>query len=151
MFTWKPIYREVAQALMAYRDRQADLLAIVKEMQQADLRVIAMKDRDASGTEIKLAEIDPFTFFTNFNRGTTEDRQRKMVGTLKEKFGLTSPVPDDFHGIPVANLQKAWFFPYAGVRDAGDDRLCRVAAAARRTSRFSGHHDPVPLCRHRSV
>ncbi len=120
MFTWKPIYREIAQALLAYRERQADLLAILKEMHQAGLPVTGMKDRDAAGAEIALAEIDPFTFFANFNRGTKEDSQRKIVGILKEKFSLVSPVPSDFHGIPSASLQNTWFFPYAGVRDGGD-------------------------------
>ena len=89
---------------MAYRGKQADLLAILKEMQQAGLPVIGMKDRDAAGDEIALAEIDPFTFFANFNRGTTVDSQLKIIGILKEKFSVASPVPTDFHGIPSANL-----------------------------------------------
>ena len=61
MFTWKPIYREIAHALMAYREKQADLLSILMEMHKGGLPVTSMKDQDASGTEIALAEIDPFT------------------------------------------------------------------------------------------
>jgi hypothetical protein len=120
MFTWKPIYKEIAGALMPYRDRQAELLDIVKDMRQADLPAISLKDQDAAGAEIELAEIDPFTFFANFNRGIMENSRREMLGMLKEKFGLASPVPGDFHGIPVANLLKAWFFPYAFRRDPAD-------------------------------
>lgn len=73
---------------MAYRDRQVDLLNIVKEMQQAELPVISLKDQDASGTEIELTEIDPFTFFTNFNRGTTESSRLEMIRMIKEKCDL---------------------------------------------------------------
>ena len=65
----------------------AELLAIVKEMQQANLPVISLKDRDAAGADIELAEIDPLTF-ANFNRGTTDDSRRQMIGVLKGEVRL---------------------------------------------------------------
>ena len=120
MFTWKPIYRELAETLMGYSNRQHELLAMIKAMQQQNLPVISLKDQSASGAEIDLAAIDPFTFFTNFNRGTTEDSRRKMLAFLKERFGLSSPVPSDFHGIPVTMMLKSWFFPYSKEQDRRD-------------------------------
>ena len=113
MFTWRPIYRELAEILMGYSNRQHELLAMIKAMQQQGLPVISLKDKNANGAEIDLGAIDPFTFFSNFNRGITEGSRRKMLTFLKERFGLSSSVPSDFHGIPVAMMLKSWFFPYS--------------------------------------
>lgn len=120
MFTWKPIYKEIARALMFYRERHAELLDIVKEMQQAGLPAISLKDQNPAGTEVDLGEIDPFTFFANFNRGITDDSRREMLRIIRKEFEIALPIPTDFHGIPVANQLKAWFFPYAHRRDPAD-------------------------------
>lgn len=116
MFTWKPIYRELAEKMLHYRDRQDELLFLSREMLEKGLRVIEFKDRNEAGENIPLLEIDPFTFFAHFNRGLTEENRIKILSYLKTKFELAAPVPSDFHGIPVANMQKAWFFAFAANR-----------------------------------
>lgn len=120
MFSWKPIYRELAQALIPFRNRQKELLAIITEMYEAGLLVINLKDVDKDDHKSDLSVIDPFTFFANFNRGTTEDNRKKVIAYLKSKFGLTSPIPEDFNAIPVAHSTKARFFPFAKDRIASD-------------------------------
>ena len=112
MFSWKPIYREIAEALMGYRERQTDLLGIVKEMGDAGLPVISMTDEAAGGAAIELAEIDPFTFFANFNRGTTDHSRREIVRITKQRFDCTS---DRIGHHPFADLSpchtasNSWF------------------------------------------
>ena len=65
MFSWKPIYIELAQKLLLYRDEQDQLLTWLQEMRQAGLPAISVTDSKPKGATIKLLEIDPFTFFAN--------------------------------------------------------------------------------------
>ena len=130
MFSWKPIYRELAQALMAYRVRQDELIQIIKEMKAQGLSVIPLKDVNADGVECELDAIDPFTFFANFNRGIKEAGRREILAFLKIKFGLRSPVPDDFHALPVVMKLNALFFPFSGDHREEDDISSLWALAA---------------------
>jgi hypothetical protein len=120
MFSWKPIYMELAKALMAYRDRQGELLEWLAELKAEGIPVIKLDDENPKDISVPLAEIDPFSFFANFNRGIKEEYRRRILEFLKGKMGLNAPLPDDFDGLPVVNLQKALFFPYAYDREDGD-------------------------------
>lgn len=119
MFSWKPIYIELGQRLLAYRDKQGELLEWLRQMKAAGLPVVGLSDQKPKGTAIELAAIDPFTFFANFNRGIKYEHRFAILRTLKNKMGLSAEVPEDFDGVPVANLQKAWFFPSAYLRQSG--------------------------------
>src|SRR5688572_27558108 len=110
MFSWKPIYLEIGQKLLAYKNRQSELLGWLHEMKNSGLPVVSLTDAHAKGTTTKLTEIDPFTFFANFNRGIKDEHRIGILRTLKRHMKLSAQVPEDFDGIPVAPLQKAWFF-----------------------------------------
>ena len=43
-----------------------------------------------------------------------------ILSEIKQKFGLTSPLPEDFDGIPVVNNQRSWFFSYQYRRQKDD-------------------------------
>ena len=53
MFSWKPIYTELGHKLLAYRDKQEELLAWIQEMKQAALPVISLTDEEPKGTAIR--------------------------------------------------------------------------------------------------
>jgi len=115
---------------MPYRDRQAELLAILSSIKATGLPVVSLLDGDAEGREIPLVVMDPFTFFASFNRGITRDTRRAILSTLKQTFQLTSEVPEDFEGLPLLNLQQSWFFPYQYHRnDATVEDLWALAEA----------------------
>src|SRR4051812_33431895 len=111
MFTWIPLYKELATRILDYRERQEDLLKIVRELEDKGLPVISTMDKK-DGKPLPLAEIDPFTFFACFNRQQTNDNRKTILTFIKDKFGLAAAVPTDFAGVPVINPQKSWFFPY---------------------------------------
>lgn len=113
MFSWKTIYKELATKLLAYRDRQNELIAWLHEMKSEGIPVIKLEDENPKGRSVPLSEIDPFSFFANFNRAIKNSHRVRCLEFLKNKMGLSSPVPSDFDGIPVVNLQKAIFFPFA--------------------------------------
>jgi hypothetical protein len=78
-----------------------------------------------------MTEMDPFTFYANFTRGVTAENRRKIIASIKEELSLASPVPSDFDGLPVANIQSAWFVAYATKRSPTDvPTLWEVAKAA---------------------
>jgi len=121
MFTWIPIYTELAEKLLAYRDRQKELLGMIDDLKNDGLQPVGTKDKDKHNKPTMLKEIDPFTFFANFNRGRfKEDKRRKMLERLQAKFNLASKLPDDFDGIPVVPPFGAWFFPWGNERRVDD-------------------------------
>lgn len=128
MFTWIPIYNEIARRLLDFEENQDELLSLLRRLGDEGIPVISTADRAQSDVPIKLQEIDPFTFFSNFNRGTTSENRRRFLEALKQQWELQSPVPTDFDGLPVVNNMKSWFFPYAGDRKEGDvTKLWRLA------------------------
>jgi hypothetical protein len=120
MFTWKPIFLEMAAKLLEYRSKQAKLLSLLHDMDAAELPIIKLKDEVTKGVNAQLSEIDPFTVFAVFNRAIKTDARIEIIRRLKKELQLVAPVPDDFYGIPVVNLQKAWFFPYGYNRKRDD-------------------------------
>lgn len=119
MFTWMPIYAEIAKKLTAYRDSNSELIILLKEMLGKGLKVIGVADRDVGDVPIELSEIDPFTFFANFNRGTTPANRCAILAALKEEWDIQSPLPQDFDGLPVMSSLSAWFMPYKKQREPG--------------------------------
>jgi len=127
-FTWIPIYKEIARKVLEYERNQTALIALIREMKEAELLTISLADKDADGNEFDLKEIDPFTFFANFNRGTKDASRRAILESLKTHWGLQAEAPDDFNGIPVVIAQSAWFIRYAARRSPEDaPRLWRLA------------------------
>jgi hypothetical protein len=120
MFTWIPIYAELAKKVLPYRNRQSELIGMVKGLRAQGLPVVSSKDHDGQKREIPLAVIDPFTFFACFNRGIANDNRRKILADLKTKFNLQSEVPEDFEGIPTVDPRDSWFFPSFSVRKPDD-------------------------------
>ena len=71
------------------------------------LRTIPLED--GSDGEL-LEEIDPFTFFANFNRPITEKNKARMWELVKSELNLNSEIPRDYFGLPLFNLQKPRLF-----------------------------------------
>jgi len=135
MFTWVPIYKEIAEKILAYRDKQKDLIDILRSLSQRGIPTISLNDENPKGTNISLTEIDPFTFFSNFNRHITEDNRIKILKELKGYFNLNSGIPEDFNGIPVVRALKSWFFSYRYDRKEDDiKKLWRLFEEAVRSN-----------------
>lgn len=130
MFTWKQIYTELATALLAWRSRQSELIAILHAAKEQGVPVSTLQDEDKNGKKFPLEVIDPFTFFGFFNRGIKKEHRLTLLSAIKDKLALTSPLPDDFEGIPVMFPQRTWFFSYQADRKSSDiDTLWDFAKA----------------------
>jgi 5-methylcytosine-specific restriction protein B len=131
MFTWPPLYTELAKALQRFKDRQPELISILNEIRKTGIPIIRLIDAPKPATAPTLATIDPFTFFASFNRGLTEQNRIGILKILKEKFHLNSEIPIDFAGIPVVDNQQSWFFPYRPKRKPDDvESLWKLAEVA---------------------
>lgn len=126
-FTWVPIYKELADKLVAWEDKQKELIEFIENLRKMNLVVTSMTDRDDKGATFLLNEIDPFTFFGVFNRGIRIEQRILILTEIKKYFNLTSPIPTDFDGIPILNNQKSWYFAFAYSRNPQDvPRLWKV-------------------------
>ena len=129
-FTWIPIYSEIAHKVLEFENRQGELLSLLGQMRSEGMKVILLNDRDTEGKAVPLAEIDPFTFFASFNRTSLVSGRQAILAKIKTAWNLSSPVPDDFDGIPIVNAQNSWAFAYLANREANDISILWRAARA---------------------
>ncbi len=121
-FTWIPIYSELANVLIHWQDRQAELIAFLENLREQKFVITRLIDKDENGANFLLQEIDPFTFFGVFNRGIRFEQRIAILKEMKDLFNLHSSLPSDFDGIPILNNQSSWFIAYKKDR-RGDDIL----------------------------
>lgn len=119
MYSWIPIHKEAIQKILAEYQPET-LVSVLRDMQAKGLKVISLEDLENEKT-VPLAEIDPFTFLSSFNRGITEENRRENWSFLKTRWNLESPIPADFAGIPTMFNMNSWYFPYATSR--GKDHI----------------------------
>ncbi|NLD38445.1 MAG: EVE domain-containing protein [Desulfatiglans sp.] len=119
-FTWVETYGKLAEKLREYKDRQDELIAFMNEMRNEGIPIISTDDRYPDGTQRTLDEIDPFTFFANFNRGIKTEHRIQIIRHLTAKWDLSCRIPSDFSGIPIVNNQHARFFTYKKERGLSD-------------------------------
>lgn len=118
-YTWIAFYEQLADKLVAWRDRQPELLALLAELKAQGLPMVSLKDK-VGKRSLPLDEIDPFTIFASFNRNVRTDNRQSILARMKEYFGVATAVPVDFDGIPVADNMQSWFFPYKKDRATDD-------------------------------
>ena len=61
-FTWIPFYKELADKLLTYRDRQGELIAILKELKDQGVPVTYLADNDKKDRRLTGVR-DLYTYF----------------------------------------------------------------------------------------
>lgn len=126
-FTWIPVYREIAQRLLDWQDRQGDLIAFLEQLRSQGLTITPLSDQDDKGARFLLQEIDPFTFFGVFNRGIRKEQRLAIIAEVMKLLDVQSALPKDFEGLPHLNAQNSWFISFQPGRKAHDvERLWQV-------------------------
>lgn len=110
------MHKETIKKIVTDPVPQSELLSVIKEMKAQSLKTISLTDKDAEGKDIALNAIDPFSFFANFNRKSTDRNRKANWEFLKRRWNLKSDVPGDFDGIPILNPLRSWFFPWQSER-----------------------------------
>lgn len=113
-FTWVPLYEELAQALLRYKEDRTKLVEWIYEdlgkvtRSDGQSLVAYLKQKDGS----RIIDIDPFSVFAIFNRSTSWENRTEMLTHFKNKFRLTSTIPSDFNGIPTVDARRSFFFSW---------------------------------------
>lgn len=113
-FTWVPLYEELAQALLRYKEDRTELVEWIYEdlgkvtRSDGQSLVAYLKQKDGS----KILDIDPFSVFAIFNRNTSWGNRTELLNHFKKKLGLTLDIPTDFNGIPTVDARRSFFFSW---------------------------------------
>lgn len=116
MYTWIPVYKAISQKLLAYEQRQIELIKILKE---AGIKI--PDDQDKTGS-IPLEVMDPFTFF-NFINKHNDVRRLELLNKIAELIGVTGKATDTL-GIPSIMPLNTWLFKYK--KDRSQDDIPRL-------------------------
>jgi 5-methylcytosine-specific restriction enzyme B len=112
-FGWTKFYQAVADKLLGYRHRRAELVMALEEIaSRVDGLGYLAEEQYADGNKGFVKDICPFTTMGMFNRGVKEVNRKSIAKELAAFLGVDEPVPDSFEGIPVLNNLKSWFFPH---------------------------------------
>lgn len=116
-FTWVPIFDAVAEWISKYEDNQQELVNILRNLSdECGFEKAGFTDIGQHGRSIDLESIDPFTFFAMFMK-FGEDKRKKLFDAFLKQLEKPINSPIDFDGVPTANAQRVWLFPYAKDRD----------------------------------
>lgn len=113
-FTWVPLYEELAQAILRYKEDRTELVEWIYEdlgkvtRSDGQSLVAYLKQKDGS----KILDIDPFSVFAIFNRNTSWGNRTELLNHFKKKLGLTLDIPTDFNGIPTVDARRSFFFSW---------------------------------------
>jgi len=106
-YQWVPFYEELAEKLLAYKDRREELFDVMQAVasQEPMMKYLGLEPREVA--EGHHAHVDPFTIMAVINRGMTYENRTALARVLAQAFDVDSPVPTQFVGIPVRNPVKA--------------------------------------------
>ena len=139
MFTWIPFYKELAQRLLQYKDNRKPLIDWIYDHLQGYIG--HLKD-DSDGRRV--SDIDPFSIFAIFNRGVTDKKRGIICTKFKEYLSISSPIPEDYNGIPVVNSMQSNFIAFEKDRKNGDiERLWDVFVAALTSKSIEKEYDAL--------
>ncbi|MEL0644154.1 DUF3578 domain-containing protein [Olleya sp. Ti.3.14] len=106
-FTWVKTHNEITKYLSTKENNQSVLIELLKSV-----GITPFNDKAKIGSEshdIELNEIDPFTFYCYIYK-YGEQRRLYFLQAIAKNIG--AQIPNDEKGIPSAQAQKVWLFPY---------------------------------------
>lgn len=113
-FTWIPFYKELASALLQFKDDRSSLVQWIYDdlgqVKRSDGRSLVAYLHERNGDNIK--DIDPFSVYGIFNRYLKDENRNEFLRLIKSKLKLKSPIPSDFNGIPTVDARRAFFFSW---------------------------------------
>jgi 5-methylcytosine-specific restriction protein B len=108
-FTWVATHKQLTQYLSTKEHQQDELISLLKSV-----GIGPFKDKTTDGDhDSELTEIDPFTFFCYIYKYGP----KKCLSYLQNIANKTNvQIPSDVDGVPTAQPQQVWLFPYKFIR-----------------------------------
>src|SRR5262245_98641 len=94
-FTWVDIYQELTTTLLAWENKQTELIAFLDNLRTQGYTVVPLQDKNRDDERFLLTEIDPFTFFGVFNRQLKDENRIAILAQVKKYFQLQRALPSD--------------------------------------------------------
>ena len=85
-YDWVPFYEELANKIFLFKDKQPELIDILKSINSEDINTFIINND----------EISPFAIFESFNRNALKKipaRRREILSSLKDVFEIESEIP----------------------------------------------------------
>jgi len=108
LFTWMPIYTELAQRLLSFKDNRHDLMDLIYNNNVLKQYTSYLHKQNGQ----PLNDIDPLSFMGIFNRGNSFENRKVMLSEIKAVLNLSNYVPEDFDGIPVLDNRKSFYLSW---------------------------------------
>lgn len=107
--SWIVFYSSFADSLREYKNKQKELLELIKTSYQE----MEMRCPKLCNDNQQLNNIDPFTVYGLFNKGITNSNRIKIIKKLAEKLKLDpSNIPTSFEGVPVLFNTSATLYEF---------------------------------------
>jgi 5-methylcytosine-specific restriction protein B len=136
-YSWVETHKEIVKFLAKNQENQKQLIDLLKKV-----GATIFNDKDIEGKIIDLDEIDPFTFFCYIYKYGVHKRLELLQNIAKEI--QIQKIPTDETGIPSANAQKVWLFPYKDKRNNNEvSRLWKFFFSAINDSITNDQFDDV--------
>lgn len=108
LFTWMPIYTELAQRLLAFKDNRHGLMELIYNNNVLKQYTSYLHQQNGQ----PLNDIDPLSFLGIFNRGNSFENRKVMLSAIKAELNLSNNVPEDFDGIPILDNRKSFYLSW---------------------------------------
>ena len=117
-YTWIPFYEELADKLLEYKEDRKSLIEKVKRAHQE----VNVKFPKVESDNNNIPDMDPFTVFALFNRGSQSVSSRqKICEGYRHEFEIQSSIPSDFDGVPMYFYNQYCFYRYVNDPKRTDD------------------------------
>lgn len=103
-FTWIQTHKDINNYLSTREDKQKEIIDLLKSV-----GITPLNDKEKDGKVINLEEIDPFSFYCYIYKYGAEKNLENLQKVAKK---IDAFVPEDISGLPSAQPQKVWLFPY---------------------------------------
>jgi 5-methylcytosine-specific restriction protein B len=109
-FSWVNTHKQIVNYLEKKENAQIELIDLLKSV-----GIEPFNDKiSPEGHNIPLEEIDPFTFFCYIYKYGSQKRLELLQAIARK---LMIDIPSDEKGLPSAQPQKVWLFPYKYARN----------------------------------
>lgn len=109
-FTWVNTHKQLVKYLETKEHEQIELIDLLKSV-----GIQPFNDKTSPEShDVELDEIDPFTFFCYIYKYGSQKRLEFLQKIAKK---LDFKIPSDEKGLPSAQAQKVWLFPYKYARN----------------------------------
>jgi AAA domain (dynein-related subfamily) len=106
-FKWTSLYKLIAKEVLKYRNNQKFLIEILLEIRKQGFPLYILDDKNG----VLVTTMDPFTFFSSFNRSIKSETRFSIIQVICRKLGMDPPENQEFNGIPSIDARNSYFLP----------------------------------------